>query len=975
MQSGEVVIGRQGQYVIQEELGSGATSRVYRARADSTGQHVALKVLRPNLAPAMQESFFLEADILRQLYDAETRLDDQHAVPFLGEVKRDGEPPLFLVQEIAHGTSIARLLAEPPYYLDEPDALHITAQVCHVLHLLHTELERSYTDFQLKNIFWDPQQRRVMIIDWNHVGDRGKGDPQADLALVGVYLYRMLTGKEALIRGETERALERRAGERWGELSLGARRLVLRALHPSPGKRFQTAAMFRAEAEWLARLWNKEGMELATEASQQLSAETEEGAMRAEVLVDLAQRRGGVRENFLTSLQAKVAERVAALELTWQAGETYYRAGDYAAAAARWQEVAEASGRLEHWRWVQLARAGVKDGRAFGIVKEQVEEALQALGEGDAKRAAQVLDQVRARAPMAALDSLLGEVEARRRVARARQAEEAARYAEAAGAYRRTEDALGQVTYANTLREEEGWDDLAQRAQWLQGKADRAQEVKRRVEQVEQELKSEWGRGVELLRKELIRAPADPAVLEFCLAKGREQLKSGKPERASKILEVGVLWGQGQKVKAARRLWDAALAVAVVQKLLKEGAYLEGAEQALRTATLDDESEVVRQALFPVLFGALTSAAHGGRHDIAENLRQVLEELFPPQDKAHQRIWKHVSQQLNKLYAPVRKQIEDHISKAEKYTKKETVKVRGKGSPQTLLVGFLTLGGYRAARDELRKARDLVPVSQHEWRDEVLKNLQKVEHVLDRAEPLEEQYQRACKNAAWDEAMEALKNLQGLGLDGNTADERYADLLKEALRARQGAIKRQLEHALGEADQALAHARSIEDFKFVDNLYRRAKALANQSGHSHAVNLQKAHRLALAARDNIGEVQTKVKEAQQAYEKAQGQDDKADRLSLLIQARRLCHEALGLHPKQVDAGELMVGVNRDIAEEGIQAFKGLADMVVYAGELQRNHIVRNLLEDVKVLNLPLDEAEEERQRILSDLRSRYLSLK
>jgi serine/threonine protein kinase len=307
MKPGTSIKGHEHTYIIERKLGSGATSQVYLATIQGQSQEqadrVALKVLRPDVGPEIRKSFFLEADILRELYAAEEQFDNRHAIPRLYEIRRDSDP-CFLAQELVPGRSLETWLGQSPYYLEEPVALQITAQVARVLHLLHTKLGRSYTDFQLKNIYFDESTGQVQIIDWNHVSAPGQGTPDADLILLGVYLYQMLTGKLASERGESEHALERRAGEHWQALSLGCRQIVVKALHPNPQQRFPSAAAMRDELVWLNTQWSRTGVELAVETGTYLERDLE----RAEVLLDLARRSGGVPEDALDQIEQKIAQ-------------------------------------------------------------------------------------------------------------------------------------------------------------------------------------------------------------------------------------------------------------------------------------------------------------------------------------------------------------------------------------------------------------------------------------------------------------------------------------------------------------------------------------------------------------------------------------------------------------------------------------------------------------------------------------------
>src|SRR5688572_21080281 len=78
-----------GRYTIERELGHGASATVYLARDTHRGRHVAIKVLRPELAQSIGADRFLR----------EIRLNEQlhhpHIVPILDSGEHDGQ--LFFV--------------------------------------------------------------------------------------------------------------------------------------------------------------------------------------------------------------------------------------------------------------------------------------------------------------------------------------------------------------------------------------------------------------------------------------------------------------------------------------------------------------------------------------------------------------------------------------------------------------------------------------------------------------------------------------------------------------------------------------------------------------------------------------------------------------------------------------------------------------------------------------------------------------
>src|SRR5262245_8797805 len=123
MDPGDVVADR---FEIEELAGSGGGSAVYRARDNTTGEAVALKVLR--VGDTLQvERFAREAQVLATLeHPAIVRYVSHGSTP-------RGEP--FLAMEWLEGESLARRLGRGPLRIDETVALGV--RVCGALSVAH----------------------------------------------------------------------------------------------------------------------------------------------------------------------------------------------------------------------------------------------------------------------------------------------------------------------------------------------------------------------------------------------------------------------------------------------------------------------------------------------------------------------------------------------------------------------------------------------------------------------------------------------------------------------------------------------------------------------------------------------------------------------------------------------------------------------------------------------------------------------
>ena len=192
-------------YQLQEQLGlPGALGRVFRATHHATQEQVAVKIMRPGLPSALQQRFFEESAILRQLASEQDKRG-AHYTPRVLAVQRRREP-YCIVMELAQGEPLPELL-QSRQLLPEPEMLEISAQFAHLLTILHA-MHCTYTDMKLDNIFWDGTERKITVIDWNVVekhddlGARWKAAVAFDLLRFATYIYRMCTGQNLVLAGD-----------------------------------------------------------------------------------------------------------------------------------------------------------------------------------------------------------------------------------------------------------------------------------------------------------------------------------------------------------------------------------------------------------------------------------------------------------------------------------------------------------------------------------------------------------------------------------------------------------------------------------------------------------------------------------------------------------------------------------------------------------------------------------------------------
>jgi len=241
--------GRSGStYRLERYLGGGQTAHVYQATVQSVnpqrnGTSVAVKMMLAGLDAETQRRFWQEETVLFRLAAG---LDKPSAgQPLVPEVWDSGDSfgGSFLVMTLAQGQPLDELLRAGARW-NEEDALHLIGQLAAVFRSLHTNLQRTYLDFQPRNIFWHAESRSICVIDWNLLSRSygpAQGEQQStdaanealhaygnDLLLIARLLYRLLLGSEPTGYSKLEIA----SPERWKQLTWSMRILLWDLLNP-----------------------------------------------------------------------------------------------------------------------------------------------------------------------------------------------------------------------------------------------------------------------------------------------------------------------------------------------------------------------------------------------------------------------------------------------------------------------------------------------------------------------------------------------------------------------------------------------------------------------------------------------------------------------------------------------------------------------------------------------------------------------
>ncbi|MBI4404315.1 MAG: serine/threonine protein kinase [Deltaproteobacteria bacterium] len=256
---------------IEQELGRGATARIYRARDRLTRETVALKIFHPKL--------FSDPHI-RQRIQREIRLAallDHERIVKIRRVVEDIDPPA-LVLDYVDGENLETYQAKLPYILPEVSVLLILevldgvqyAHSCSLIHrdlkpeniLVSTQGEVFVTDFGLAK-FTDSTlitQPNMVVgsVDYSSP-EQARGDylsPISDLFSVASILYFLITGTRPFsrpnplatlvaIKEEAPEPPQRRNPKVCSQLS----QILCKALQKEPRNRFQSAEAFREALE------------------------------------------------------------------------------------------------------------------------------------------------------------------------------------------------------------------------------------------------------------------------------------------------------------------------------------------------------------------------------------------------------------------------------------------------------------------------------------------------------------------------------------------------------------------------------------------------------------------------------------------------------------------------------------------------------------------------------------------------------
>lgn len=268
--------------VVEDVLGTGGHSTVYRARDERHARDVAIKVLRPEARlENAAERFAQEVRVV-------AGLRHPHILPLYDSgALRDGRP--FSVMPVAHGRSLRAKIDGGPLALH--DAVHLAREIAEALAYLHA-LGWVHRDVKPENVLvesghavltdfgiaaptdtvtrhsapqhvthlWSGQRFTSIgsvvgtlpyVSPENLLGE-ASADPRGDVYALGIVLFEMLAGHlpfhtdpAALVSDRLRHPLPALAGAR-ADVPADIDTVIARATHPDPAQRFASITEFVA---------------------------------------------------------------------------------------------------------------------------------------------------------------------------------------------------------------------------------------------------------------------------------------------------------------------------------------------------------------------------------------------------------------------------------------------------------------------------------------------------------------------------------------------------------------------------------------------------------------------------------------------------------------------------------------------------------------------------------------------------------
>lgn len=260
-----------GRYIVEQEIGKGASGSVYRARDPKLDRPVAIKTVRYRFGQpgsdiiALKEKLYHEARAIARL--------NHPNIAVIHDVDEDHDL-CFIVMEYLEGTDLRSLL-DKEHRLEWDRAVSLIIQACNALHYAHSlgivhldikpsnlVLQRHHNNLKLTDFSIDKNTVRPPTSNNSESGahlylapeqrNSGPADCRTDIFSLGVVFYELLTGETPCIDENVVSPAQSIAKKSYVppslqniELPVEVDDVIASALAVKPEHRYQAADEFR----------------------------------------------------------------------------------------------------------------------------------------------------------------------------------------------------------------------------------------------------------------------------------------------------------------------------------------------------------------------------------------------------------------------------------------------------------------------------------------------------------------------------------------------------------------------------------------------------------------------------------------------------------------------------------------------------------------------------------------------------------
>lgn len=252
------------EYRLTALLGSGAIGGVYRGRSDK-GDEIAVKIPHARLPTDLEQRFWQELAVLNKLGE---RSDGRYFLrAWRGALADSGREVLCM--DLVRGERLVKIAEGTGTALEEGLALEAGLQYARMLEILHGA-EISCPDRKVDDLYWDSEKKQLMVLDWNVIKQGRKNmDPAQDLYIFGSLWYQFMTGSlPSPVDERLRQPLE--AHPNWPKISYGLQTILRKALAPDLQWRYQNSQELREALQQHQFDYTRRADDLLRDAEMQL---------------------------------------------------------------------------------------------------------------------------------------------------------------------------------------------------------------------------------------------------------------------------------------------------------------------------------------------------------------------------------------------------------------------------------------------------------------------------------------------------------------------------------------------------------------------------------------------------------------------------------------------------------------------------------------------------------------------------------